>query len=272
MELKFFWQREDKFREYGFVFKRGILLYGPPGTGKTSLINIVSKKLIEDFDGVIITLNTKYELELYESMLPEIIRIIEPNRKLITVIEDIDGLCNGGSSETLLINILDGIEQSDNILYLATTNYPERLPKRIMNRPNRFDLRIKVGFPPSEVRREYFKSKLKPNDLATIDLEMWVDKTSGMSIAHLGELIKSVIILDNDFIETINRLEELKTTPNSVSLEKDNEDDTVGFKTVATRKKRQIGFSQEFEIEDEPILNNSEIDYIDDDFGGKESE
>lgn len=42
-----FWDRESKFKEYGFVYKRGILLYGPPGTGKTSIINLISDELIK---------------------------------------------------------------------------------------------------------------------------------------------------------------------------------------------------------------------------------
>lgn len=230
-----FWDRKDKFEEYGYVHKRGILLYGAPGTGKTSLINLIIDKLINEQDGVVFILSTVDDLDLYERYIPEIFKIIEPDRKIITIIEDIDGFCGKGRScETTLINILDGIEQSANILYLATTNYPELLPARLLNRPNRFDRRIEIGFPSKEVRREYFTTKLHKEDLEKINLNMWVDKTKNMSIAHLGELIKSVIILDNDFLETINILNGLKEIPNSVSLLKGNSDDKIGFKSGKT--------------------------------------
>src|SRR4030065_2202125 len=37
-EIKFFWTREQAFRDLNFLWKRGIMLYGPPGSGKTSKI------------------------------------------------------------------------------------------------------------------------------------------------------------------------------------------------------------------------------------------
>ena len=231
-----FWSRKDKFKEYGFIYKRGILLYGPPGTGKTCLINIISERMIKEHDGVVFVIQGGSDLELYTSFIPEIFRTIEPNRPILTIIEDIDCFCTGGSNETELINMLDGIEQIDNVIYLATTNYTEKLPGRLLNRPNRFDRRIKVGYPTAEVREAYFIKKLKPHDLEAIEkspipLKTWVAETKNMTLSHLGELIKSVIILDNDFYESIKLLKELKEIPFSGSYNKgDDEGSNIGFK------------------------------------------
>lgn len=243
-----FWNSKDKFKEYGFVYKRGILLYGPPGTGKTSLINMITQELITKHNGIVITLSNGNDLSLYHSYISEVLRVIEPDRPIITVIEDVDGLCARQSDETELINILDGMEQLDNVVYIATTNYPERLPERITNRPNRFDRRVYVGFPSVKTRKMYIKAKLKPADLKAINLKKWVDATEDMTISHIGELIKSVIILDNDFDETIKLLKTLKEIPSSHEMKKGN-------------NPKKIGYASEEPVADEYEFDEDDIEY-----------
>lgn len=234
-----FWSRKDKFKEYGYIYKRGLLLYGPPGTGKTSLINIICDRMIKEHDGVVFVIQSADDLQLYAKNIPEVFRTIEPTRPIITVIEDIDCFCTGGTTETSLINVLDGIEQMDNVVYLATTNYTEKLPARLLNRPNRFDRRIKVGYPNAAVREAYIRSKLKSHDLEAIEkseqpLSVWVTETKNFTLSHIGELIKSVVILDNDFDETIKMLKNLKDIPVSSSYNKgDDEEASIGFKKTA---------------------------------------
>lgn len=210
-----FWKRKDKFKEYGYAYKRGVLLYGVPGGGKTSIINLLCKKLTTSMDGVVFTLSTSSDLERYTSFMPEIYRNIEKERPIITIIEDIDGMCQDKNIESALLNVLDGIEQLENVVYLATTNYMERLSERITNRPNRFDRRIEVKSPSAECRRIYFNHKLKEGDKKVVDMDMWVARTEGMTMAHLGEVIKSVLILGNDFEETIEKLDGMKQAVNS---------------------------------------------------------
>lgn len=213
--IKTFWQRKEKFKEYGYSYKRGILLYGVPGGGKTSIINLLCRELVDNMNGVVFTISSEEDLAMYRNFMTEIYRMIEPDRPIITIIEDIDGLCQHKETETKLLNVLDGIEQLENVVYLATTNYTERLSERILNRPNRFDMRIEVKSPNDECRRIYLEHKLKSDDLQSVNLEEWVEKTRGMTMAHLGEVIKSVLILGNTFEDTIKNLHDLKTIPNS---------------------------------------------------------
>ena len=497
--IRQFWSRRDKFKEYGYVYKRGILLYGPPGSGKTSIINLLCRELIEKKNGVVFILNTARDLRVYRDYISEIFRVIEPDRPIITIIEDIDGLCQHEETETTLINILDGIEQLENVVYLAcptpdtkilksdltwiqagelkpgdeligfdeigpdrryrssivnscpivqrklykvtvggleikvseghpflvnpgklykinktrtpiwrqvedllpgdkiltigktwetdntfnggyisgqfdgegclftalnkktgahgfkaswsqvtgmiaekfekliveygfqygkhvkvkktygvngvlhkqkvtlniqggkwevlrflgtfrperllhnknirhgwdncrlnpeyaivssieaigfgdvvaldtttktfigegllqhnTTNYTEKLSERLLNRPNRFDRRVKIGFPTPKAREAYFKFKLKQSDIDIIDMKKWVGDTHGFTIAHLGELIKSVIILGNEFEETIGILKDLKTIPKSYDYNKELDRKSIGYGGPAT--------------------------------------
>lgn len=226
--IKHFWTREQKFKDYGYAFKRGILLYGIPGGGKTCIINLLCKELTENMDGVVFTISCGDDLYRYTTFMSEIYRIIEKDRPIITIIEDIDGLCQGRETETQLINVLDGIDQLENVVYIATTNYSEKLPERIMNRPNRFDRRIEVKSPNAECRRLYFNIKLKKEDKKLIDIEKWVSRTEGMTMAHLGEVIKSVVILGNNFDETIDILNGMKQIISSRNYDKGT-NSTLGF-------------------------------------------
>lgn len=241
-----FWASKEKFKEYKFVYKRGILLYGVPGSGKSSLINMINQELITKHNGIIILISNPDDLDLYRRFIAEIVRQIEPHRPIVTVIEDIDGLCERGN-ETLLINILDGIEQLDNVVYIATTNYPEKLSERILNRPNRFDRRVHVGFPSIKTRKKFIETKLKEKDLEKINISEWVNKTENLTIAHIVELIKSVIILNNNFEDTLKLLRSLKEIPNSYQLNKGIDDEDMGF---IKRKFRSTNF-------DETISENS---------------
>lgn len=219
--IKSFWAKKEKFKEYGYSYKRGIMLYGVPGGGKTSIINLLCKELVDNMNGVVFTLSSDNDLDMYRTFMPEIYRIIEPERPIICIIEDIDGLCQNKEVETKLLNVLDGIEQLENVVYISTTNYTERLSERMLNRPNRFDIRVEVKSPNEECRRIYFQHKLKKQDLEEIDLDEWVEKTKGMSMAHLGEVIKSVLILENTFEETIANLKGMKIIPVSRNYDKE---------------------------------------------------
>lgn len=261
--IKTFWERKEKFKQYGYTYKRGILLYGIPGGGKTSLINLLCKHLIEEMDGVIFNINNDTDLDLYQTFMPEIYRTIEKDRPIITIIEDIDGICDSRSSETQLINVLDGINQIEDVVYIATTNYTERLSERVLNRPNRFDRRIEVKSPNEACRKMYFEHKLKPEDLKTIDLKKWIKDTKGMTMAHLGEVIKSVVILGNNFDETIKELKSMKIIPQSRSYNAEEDENVgIGFKTMkqasVEERKTMTDMMEEFNAAVEETLEGLE--------------
>lgn len=227
--IREFWSRKDKFIEYGFAFKRGILLHGKPGSGKTGIINLSVKYMIEDLNGVVLSLNSKSDLNRYAEYVPEIFRIIEPNRPVVVIFEDIEAFTEYSETESTLLNILDGLDQMENVVYVATTNYIERLKERIINRPSRFDRRIYVPFLDYDSRKYFFEKKLKPHDLEKINLNEWTNDTEGMSIAHLAELIKSVIIFGNSYESSIKMLRELQDINNLHSSKYEKSSGSIGF-------------------------------------------
>lgn len=209
-DIKYFWDNQKKFSEYKYAYKRGILLYGPPGSGKTSLIALLSNDIIER-GGIVINIKDANDLQIYSDSVGKIFRNIQPDTPILTIMEDLDGLAQVKETETLLLNILDGVYQLANIVYLACTNYPENLQDRILNRPSRFDKRYLIDLPSEEVRKFYLERKIHPDDLAALDLNDIVRQTDGLSIAHLGEFVKSTFIFGKSVEESIANLKDMGT-------------------------------------------------------------
>lgn len=205
-DIKKFWDRKSLYHEYGLTYKRGILLWGPPGSGKSSTIQLILADVIER-GGVAIVFSDPFMF--IECM--RIFREIQPNTPVVVLMEDIDSILEN-YSETYVLNILDGVEKIDNTVFLATTNYPEKLGERIVNRPSRFDKRFKMPSPGAKSRRIYFEHLLtqKLIDEYGIDIDKWVEDTKHMSIAHLKELFTSVCIFGEEYEETIQILKSME--------------------------------------------------------------
>ena len=211
-DIQDFWDRRDKYREYNFVHKRGILMYGEPGCGKSGIIQLIAKQLIEN-NGIIINIKDQDDVDFFIDFIATF-RKIEPNRPLIVLLEDLDSIAGESNySTSKLLNILDGVKQIEDVVYIATTNYPEKLQERITNRPSRFDRRYKVELPNEEIREAYIGHKLKEEDLKNVDIQEWVKRTEGMSLSHLKEVVISTIVMGREFEEVMDNLEGLKKAP-----------------------------------------------------------
>jgi len=216
--IKNFWKKKKKYLERSVVFKRGILMWGPPGSGKTATLALLVKDLIQQGGIVILVRDPAVAIVGLQRL-----RKIEPERPLILIFEDVEEIISTYGEHDLL-GLLDGEHQTDNVVNIATTNYPEELGARIVNRPSRFDEVVKIGMPSSSMRLQYLRHVLG-KDADDINIATWVEQTDGMSIAHLKELAVAVTCLDQPYAEVIARLKTMKTAPKSSSVEK------VGFET-----------------------------------------
>ena len=202
-----FWDSRDRFLRRGQIFKRGVLLWGDPGSGKTCTVNLLMQDLVER-GGIVLLVDWPHgAIQGLEK-----IRRIEPTRPVICVMEDLDEIVRQhGEAQTL--SLLDGESQTDNIVHIATTNYPSLLDKRFVNRPSRFDEVIKIGMPSAETRRIYLRSRLTVEELSDHEIARWIKDTDGMSIAHLRELVVAVHCLDREYAETLSRLKAMMRKP-----------------------------------------------------------
>lgn len=205
-DINSFWGNKEQYDKYEFIYKRGILLYGPPGCGKTSIIQLLSETLINEHEGIIISIDNFETLRGFVEIMPAF-KDIEGDRKIILIIEDIDNfVVEGHEGVTLLLNVLDGSSKMDNIVTIATTNYPERLQERISNRPSRFDRRYEINKPDSKVRKYYIENVLKDGDLKEMDIETVVKDTEDFTIDHIKELILSVYVLGHDYNQSLDEI------------------------------------------------------------------
>jgi ATPase family associated with various cellular activities (AAA) len=200
-QVEEFWKNEHKYREHGFVHKRGILLYGPPGNGKSSVIASLVKNLIEQ-DGIVITVS-RFSMA---SGAIQNLKKIEPQRKLMLLMEDMDTLLSGDykTEEPYALSLLDGQAQVNGVVFIGTTNYPEQLADRFIKRPGRFDLIIGMGNPAKEAREAYLTHILPHVPKETIDF--LAEKTEGLSLSYLREIAASYLCLNVPIEESVNRL------------------------------------------------------------------
>lgn len=192
-EIATFWEKSAKFEQYKLKHKRGIMLMGGPGTGKTSIINLLSVALIDN-GGLVFSVSNSTELSIFTEFAQSHLREVEPDRPVILIIEDIDKYMDGSSTESALLNFLDGEDSISHIVVVATTNRSEALNDLLL-RPSRFDHQIVVDKPDEVTRLAYLINK----GLDEADAKLWSKDTKNYSLAELKELFISVVLLDLDY-------------------------------------------------------------------------
>ena len=228
-DISKFWQLEETYKKYHRVFRRNYLLYSAPGTGKTSLINLMCEELINIYDGIVFSLSTEEQVEAFPDAVKRI-RLVEPSRKIIAIIEDIDAFTQSSNRlNTLLLNILDGNLKLSGLVTIATTNHIEYLEERYTNRPSRFDRVVEFPLPNAESRKMFIEKTVLPEDLERINIDDWVEKTDGFTIDHINELILLHFVFghpEDDAFETMFAMTKTKgRLKNKTSLNKKN----IGF-------------------------------------------
>lgn len=208
--IRRFWGSKKRYEDRGILYKRGILMWGPAGSGKTVTVQFLIRELLA-LGGIV--LYTK-DPNLITGAL-QVLRRVEPERNLINIMEDCEEIIEEHGEHELLA-VLDGEHQTGNVVNIATTNYPERLGPRIVNRPSRFDEVIKVGMPTTSMRAQYLEAVLG-EDVGKYQVRDWVKDTDGLSIAHLRELA-AITCLDQEYVEVIERLRSMRRAPNSASF------------------------------------------------------
>lgn len=193
---------KEKFKKYDFLYKRSVLLEGLPGTGKSVLVQRLGKEILTLGGIILFNPNPTHLKSIFTQ-----IRDVCPDKVIMVIFEELDALIDRYEEE--LLHVLDGELQTNNVMFVATTNYIERIPKRIL-RPGRFSLIVKVSYPDSEARRYYLKTKISESSL----LEEWVTKTEGLSIDELKETVLSVCCLSLNLDDTIERIKEIKSEDN----------------------------------------------------------
>jgi len=214
-EIDKFWGKEDLFRRHNFPFRRGILFHGPQGSGKSCAVKMILQDVVKlGGIGIICDDYTVFNAGM------TLLRDIQPNTPVVVVMEDLDSLVEYDESE--ILNMLDGICGYDKVVFLATTNYLEKLAGRVKDRPSRFDRCIKIDQPTEQIRLAFLKHLIgKSGEFDHLDIVGWARDSDGLSMAHLKELFISIAFFDADYKDVIVRLRNMgqdtnKTVPKDV--------------------------------------------------------
>jgi hypothetical protein len=202
-EIERFWTLGDRFRHYGFLHRRGYLLHGKQGSGKSSLLHLVIARAVAKGHVAFFCESPGAFAQCVSQF-----RCMDPDRPMLCMFEDIDAIIRH-YGDGVLLQWLDGHLQVNKAVSLATTNYPERLDRRITARPRRFDRVLCIDAPDDALRDAYFARKLP--DLSAAKRKRWVKLSESLSFAALAELIISVCCLDKDLAETAALLKDLES-------------------------------------------------------------
>jgi len=223
-----FWAGQDVYDKLHLLHKRGLLLYGEPGGGKTSIIRLLIDRVLEK-EGVIVLID---DFHSAVKAMPDI-RRQDRLVPLLTLCEDMDEVLDTRGHVGAALSFYDGQHQLNNVLHIATTNYPEKIESRFLKRPGRFDLVIGIHAPAQETRMAYLKAMTAGLDVTDAKLKNIVNRTDGMCISYLREIVAAHFGLKENLDEVITRL-------------------NVNFKKkISSRRKGDLGFSIGYEPEPE---------------------
>jgi ATP-dependent 26S proteasome regulatory subunit len=223
-EGEMFWNKTKMYKKYNFIHSRGILLHGGGGEGKTTIVDQLAQKLVKR-GGLVFFITNTNELMWYIAFMQDNLRVADPNREVIVIIEDIDTFCDGGGVERTILNWLNGADSINHQLVIATTNHYDELSDLLL-RPGRFDKHIDIGKPIPSKKEAYLIAKGLDKERA----HKWSKDTDGFSLAELKELFVAVILLDIDYELAKTKVnKQAAAVINNTSKRQRKRDETVGF-------------------------------------------
>lgn len=133
-----FLKSKDLYRNLQMDYRRSLLIHGDPGTGKSQYLFHLSKQLIDNHDAIVIRIENSRQLSDFENGILNKIAG-RTNRLKVIIIEELADF-TGSRNITSILHLLDNMHFRENVMFLLTTNYPERIPENVVDRPSRIDL------------------------------------------------------------------------------------------------------------------------------------
>ncbi|MFC7222806.1 AAA family ATPase [Halalkalicoccus sp. GCM10025322] len=194
-------EHPDAFERVDLRPAKGVLLYGPPGTGKTLLAKAVANEAQSNFISIKgPELFDKYVGES-EKGVREVFSKARENAPTIVFFDEIDSIATergreeGGTNVgervvSQLLTELDGLEELEDVVVIATTNRPNLVDSALL-RPGRLDRHVPISVPDEDARREILAIHTREKPLADdVSLDALVERTDGFVGADLEALCR----------------------------------------------------------------------------------
>ena len=141
---------KERYKSLKLPWKRGLIFWGPRGNGKTSTLKVIMSQY--DLKPVTIMAGSSSTDELLE----EAWSYAQDHAPALLFFEDFQEMLQNADTR-LFLNLMDGVQERDGILVIATGNDIKDLEDNIINRPRRFDKKIMFPLPDFDISLQYLK-------------------------------------------------------------------------------------------------------------------
>jgi hypothetical protein len=183
--------------ERGLPNSRGIILSGAPGTGKT----MYAKSLAAEADTTTILISAEMIQQRHD--VKSVFKLARRLSPALIIIEDIDtaGTVSRKFTDHPILGeylqAMDGMEDNNGVVILATTNHTENIDPAISDRPGRFDRIIEVPLPDKNQRKQIIQNLLRnmPTKVHSgKGIDRIASKSKGLSGAWIREVVQTAMI------------------------------------------------------------------------------
>jgi len=248
---------------------KGVLLYGPPGTGKTLLAKAVANEAESNFISVKgPELLNKFVGES-EKGVREVFSKARENAPTVIFFDEIDSIAGerGGQATdsgvgervvSQLLTELDGLEELEDVVVVATTNRPDLIDNALV-RPGRLDRHVHVPVPDEEGRRKIFEVHTRDKPLAEgVDLDDLAARTDGYVGADIEAVTREAsMAASREFINSVSP-EEMSDSIGNVRVTMDHFEHALGEVTASVDediRERYEEIEERFDTTEEPEEN-----------------
>jgi hypothetical protein len=204
---------------------RGMMFVGPPGTGKT----LSCRVMMNAIKGTYIWVSSR---DLARSGafsgIQYAIDLARENAPATVLLEDVDNWL-GPYTIDMLKAEMDGLQQHRGVVTVLTTNFPELMPKALIDRPGRFHDVLRFDLPDDATRRKMVKFWI-PDLAVAADIELAVRETAGYSGAHIRDLARW-----SDLIREQDGLDISASLVSAIAKMKEQRDIINGAQTAGSR-------------------------------------
>ncbi len=189
-----FFQKKDIYTKNNIPYKRGLIFTGVPGTGKT----LTGKILMNNCESTFLWVTADVLQE--KQHVKHVFDMAKELSPCIIFMEDIDDYLEVEGAVDTLKTQMDGMDSIEGIVTILCTNFPDRLPMALIDRPSRFDDVILFSLPDVDLRFSILSKVGEPMDIENREkiLKEIAKETDGLTGAHLKEIMVYALLLSAD--------------------------------------------------------------------------